>query len=134
MSASKALTAARTEGSTDTSPIRPLETTSSYFPKGATASTLASTSSTTSATGTPLTSDFPGFNNPLSPLDREFSGPVQDIDIAEQLAKQPTYWSVNGWLQRSASSDVQPAREDPAVKTRKFEEAKKDLLASVGRF
>ncbi|KAI0429694.1 hypothetical protein F5Y09DRAFT_254517 [Xylaria sp. FL1042] len=129
MSASKASTVYYTKGA---APIQPSETANSYFPEGATESTLATPAASTAHT--PSSSNSPSVNNPLSPLDREYTEPLQDLNIAEQLSKQPPYWSVKGWVQRSANSDVIPAREDPETRTQKFEAAKRDLLASVGRF
>ncbi|KAI1816064.1 hypothetical protein GGS20DRAFT_269136 [Poronia punctata] len=117
-------------GSPRVGPWQPAEGGDSYFPKDATASTFPS--STTSATETPIGAS--SLDYPLSPLDREYAKPAQDIDIAEQLAKQPTYWSVKGWVQRSVSASKKPTAEDAETRARKFQEAKKDLLASFGRF
>ncbi|KAF2972135.1 hypothetical protein GQX73_g1483 [Xylaria multiplex] len=133
MSASKASAISHAKDSTKSVLMQPLENANSYFPKGATALTPASTLAA-DTTETPLSSDSSALGNPLSPLDRDYTKPLHDVDIASQLTKQPTYWSVQGWVQRSASSSSQPASEDPEAKARKFEEAKKDLLASVGRF
>ncbi|KAI3344114.1 hypothetical protein F4824DRAFT_442609 [Ustulina deusta] len=129
-----ASTVSHRKGPTGTASIGPSEIPNNLFPKGATASTLASTTSSASTAETPLGSNSPAFSHPLSPLDREYTKPLQDLDIARQLSKQPTYWSVKGWVKRSASLNVQPAREDLEGRTRKCEKAKRDLLASVGRF
>ncbi|KAJ2996031.1 hypothetical protein NUW58_g1110 [Xylaria curta] len=128
MSTSRTITDSHVEGSTGYALTSPSETSTSYFPKGATATTAAI------ASATPLDGSSPGSSYPLSPMDREYTKPPQDLDIAHQLSKQPTYWSAKGWIQRSASSSAQSATEDPEAKTRKFEETKRDLLASVGRF
>ncbi|KAI0408759.1 hypothetical protein F4802DRAFT_365668 [Xylaria palmicola] len=114
--------------------MQPSETSASYFPKGATAATLVSAPSAAISPETPPTTSSSASHYPLSPMDREYMEPVQDLDIEKQLSKQPTYWSVQGWVQRSASSGAHSRAEDPEAKTRKFEEAKRDLLASVGRF
>ncbi|KAI1115998.1 hypothetical protein F5Y14DRAFT_97875 [Nemania sp. NC0429] len=111
------------------------ELTDSYFPKDATASTLAgerSGSHSPTSAASPTSTTSPNPNYPLSPLDREYTKPSQDLDVAQQLSKQPTYWSVKGWLQRTADSSAQPAAEDPEMRARKFEQVKKDLLASAG--
>ncbi|KAI1355670.1 hypothetical protein F5Y01DRAFT_150070 [Xylaria sp. FL0043] len=129
MSASKASAVHHTKGR---SLVQPLETSKSYFPEGATDSTLPTPSA--SAAHTPSSSNPPSFNNPLSPLDREYTEPVWDLDIAEQLSKEPPYWSVKGWVQRTASSDEVAVKEDPETRAQKFEAAKRELLASVGRF
>ncbi|KAI0542255.1 hypothetical protein GGR58DRAFT_301605 [Xylaria digitata] len=134
MSASKASAISHAKDSTESVLMQPSENANSYFPKGATALTPASTTLAAETTETPLGGDSPALGNPLSPLDRDYTKPLHDVDIARQLSKEPTYWSVQGWVQRSASSSAEPAAEDPEAKTRKFEEAKKDLLASVGRF
>ncbi|TGJ87730.1 hypothetical protein E0Z10_g1043 [Xylaria hypoxylon] len=134
MSASKASTVSHAKGSTESVLIQPSEDANSYFPKGATALNLASTTSAAIAIETPLSGDCSAVSHPLSPLDREYTKPIHNIDIAHQLSKQPTYWSVKGWVERSASVTVQSAAEDPEARTRKLEEAKRDLLASVGRF
>ncbi|KAH8166177.1 hypothetical protein CIB48_g2071 [Xylaria polymorpha] len=112
--------------------VQPSESSTSYFPKGATASPAVSTASRAITPETPLSGN--SSNYPLSPMDREYTKPLRDLDIAQQLSKQPTYWSVQGWLQRTVSSRERPVVEDPEAKTRKFEETKRDLLASVGRF
>jgi len=111
--------------------MQPAEAADSYFPKGATASAFAHN---TSSTETPLSASSLSLDYPLSPLDREYAKPEEELDIAEQLAKQPTYWSVKGWVQRSVSASDRPPTEDAETRARKFEEAKKDLLASFGRF
>ncbi|KAI1755431.1 hypothetical protein F4782DRAFT_404961 [Xylaria castorea] len=112
--------------------MQPSEASASYFPKDAIASTIVSATSAADTSETPLTGTSP--NYPLSPMDREYMKPLQDIDVAKQLSKQPTYWSVKGWVQRTASSGARPVAENPEARARKFEETKKDLLASVGRF
>ncbi|KAK5636691.1 hypothetical protein RRF57_012403 [Xylaria bambusicola] len=134
MSASDFSTISPAGGSTNTAPMRPSETANSYFPKDATASTIAPTPSVSSTTETPSGASPVASSHPLSPMDREYAEPLQDFDIAQQLSKEPAYWSVRGWLQRSASSETQPIKEDAMARTRKFEEAKRDLLASAGRF
>jgi hypothetical protein len=113
---------------------QPSELSDSYFPKGETSSAFTSSASPTETTETPFGSSSPNLDYPLSPLDREYAKPEKDLDIAEQLAKQPTYWSVKGWVQRSIRSSNKRMVEDREKRARKFEEAKKDLLASVGRF
>ncbi|KAI0528066.1 hypothetical protein F5B22DRAFT_17898 [Xylaria bambusicola] len=122
------------EGSTNTAPMRPSETAASYFPKDTTVSTIAPTPSAASTAETSSGDSPVASSNPLSPMDREYAEPLQDFDIAQQLSKQPAYWSIQGWLQRSASSEARPIKEDAAARRRKFEEAKRDLLASAGRF
>ncbi|KAI0439609.1 hypothetical protein F4803DRAFT_553926 [Xylaria telfairii] len=132
MSTSATSPVANTKGSTGSMLVQPSESSTSYFPKGATASTAVSTAAAAITPETPRSGN--SSNYPLSPMDREYTKPLKDLDIAQQLAKQPTYWSVQGWLQRTVSSRGRPAVEDPESKTRKFEETKRDLLASVGRF
>ncbi|KAI0876090.1 hypothetical protein GGS24DRAFT_258972 [Hypoxylon argillaceum] len=131
MSTSETFMVSDVKSSTGSVLVQPSEISNSYFPKGATASTLAPTISSATATPSSGTTASP---YPLSPLDREYTKPLQDLDIAQQLLKQPAYWSVKGWLQRSASPSIQPRAEDPEARARKFTEAKRDLLASVGRF
>ncbi|KAJ8130075.1 hypothetical protein O1611_g3556 [Lasiodiplodia mahajangana] len=131
MSTSKASAATHVKGSTGSVLVQPSETSNSYFPKGATASTLAAAATPAE---TPLGSSTTASPYPLSPLDRQYTKPIEDIDVAQQLLKQPSYWSVQGWLQRSAGSGTQSSAEDPEARTRKFEEAKKNLLALAGRF
>ncbi|GAP87750.1 hypothetical protein SAMD00023353_2800880 [Rosellinia necatrix] len=130
MSTSQASTVSSLGDSSGSVSMEPSEASDSYFPENTTASTLASAAG---AADTPLDSDSPTSSNPLSPLDRQYTKPLQDLNIAQQLSKQPTYWSAKGWVQRSASSNTQQSNEDLEAKARKFEEAKKDLLASVGR-
>ncbi|KAI1188689.1 hypothetical protein F5B17DRAFT_255637 [Nemania serpens] len=125
MSPSKSSTVTATRRSTKYVHIQPSELSDSYFPKDATASTQACERSG---------SQSPTSHYPLSPLDREYTKPSQDLDIAQQLSKQPTYWSVKGWIQRSADLSARPAAEDPEMRARKFEQVKKDLLASAGHF
>lgn len=109
---------------------QPSEISDSYFPTGETSSSVSTaTSSPTESVETP----FIGPDYPLSPLDREYAKPIKELDVAEQLAKQPTYWSAKGWLQRSVSKSKKPMVEDPETRARKFEEAKRELLASAGR-
>ncbi|KAI8950928.1 hypothetical protein F4801DRAFT_579041 [Xylaria longipes] len=133
MSASTtSLASSHTNSSTGSMSVQPSETSTSYFPNNTTVSAAVSTTSAANTPGTPL-NDTPS-NCPLSPMDREYTKPLRDLDIAQQLSKQPTYWSVQGWVQRTASSRARPVVEDPEAKTRKFEETKRDLLASVGRF
>ncbi|KAI0456113.1 hypothetical protein F5B21DRAFT_502589 [Xylaria acuta] len=132
MSTSTTSTASHTKSSTGSVLVQPSETSASYFPKGATASTVVSMASAATTPSTPLSSN--SSNYPLSPMDREYTKPLQDIDVAHQLSKQPTYWSVKGWVQRTVSSGARPVAEDPEARTRKFEETKRDLLASFGRF
>ncbi|KAI0118775.1 hypothetical protein GGR51DRAFT_497578 [Nemania sp. FL0031] len=131
MSTSKASAVSHVKDSTGPMLVQPLETSTSYFPKDATASTLAAAATTAE---TPLSSSTVASPYPLSPLDRQYTKPIEDVNIAQQLLKQPVYWSVQGWLQRSTSSSIQSPAEDPEARTRKFEEAKKNLLASAGRF
>ncbi|KAI0391509.1 hypothetical protein F5Y17DRAFT_404468 [Xylariaceae sp. FL0594] len=131
MPSSQASAASSARGSPRAGPTQPSEATDSYFPKGATASTL---SRTTSSSETPFSTGSHSLDYPLSPLDRKYSKPEKELDIAEQLAKQPTYWSVKGWVQRSARAMNRSITEDPETRARKFQEAKKDLLASFGRF
>lgn len=129
----KTETASHTRDSARTVHIQPSEASDSYFPKGATTSSMPASTST--AGNTPLTSNASTPNShPLSPLDREYTEPSHDIDIAHQLSKEPTYWSVKGWVQRSASSNPRQEAKDLEARARKFEEVKRDLLASVGRF
>ncbi|KAI1195611.1 hypothetical protein F5X97DRAFT_307823 [Nemania serpens] len=125
MSTSKASTVTGARRSTQYLHIQPSELSDSYFPKDTSPSPVAS-----EGPG----SHSPTANYPLSPLDREYMKPPQDLDIAQQLSKQPTYWSVKGWIQRSVDSSAQPAAEDPAMRARKFEQVKKDLLASASHF
>ncbi|KAI0476801.1 hypothetical protein F4859DRAFT_63785 [Xylaria cf. heliscus] len=132
MSASANPKVSITEGSTGSAPVQPSETSTSYFPKNATALTYISASSAVITPRTSLSSN--SSNYPLSPMDREYTKPQQDLDIAQQLSQPPTYWSVQGWIQRTANSRARPAVEDAEAKTRRFEETKRDLLASVGRF
>ncbi|KAI1126667.1 hypothetical protein F5Y10DRAFT_266870 [Nemania abortiva] len=131
MSASQSSIASHVKDSTGPIPMQPSETSNSYFPKGATASTLATPAI---AAETPLGSNTPASTYPVSPLDRKYTKPIEDLNIAQQLSKQPTYWSVQGWLQRSASSSAQSPVDDPEARTQKFEATKRDLLVSVGRF
>ncbi|GAW22224.1 hypothetical protein ANO14919_117600 [Xylariales sp. No.14919] len=134
MSTPKASTVSHKKGSTKRVLISPSEKANSYFPKRASTLTPASTTSAVITTETPLGSNTSASHHPLSPLDREYKNPfLYDIDVARQLSKQPTFWSVRGWVQRSASLNVEPAVEDPKARTRKFEEAKRDLLGSVSR-
>ncbi|KAI0202227.1 hypothetical protein F4808DRAFT_83625 [Astrocystis sublimbata] len=116
--------------SAESVPFQPSESSASYFPKDAATSTAIPTASGATTPGTPLTS----LNYPLSPMDREYTKPPPDIDIAKQLSKQPTYWSAQGWVQRTASSEARPVVDDAEARTRKFEETKRDLLASARRF
>lgn len=147
MPTSKTAAASHVRGSARTVHTQPSEASDSYFSNGAattttTAPTPASGASTSTADNTPFTSNASTPNSgsssshPLSPLDREYTEPAHDIDIAHQLSKEPTYWSVKGWVQRSVSSSPDPRQEakDREAKARKFEEVKRDLLASAGRF
>ncbi|KAI0552962.1 hypothetical protein F4679DRAFT_31261 [Xylaria curta] len=120
------------KSSTGSLVMQPSETSASYFPKDTIASAVVSTTSAAYSPGTPLSGA--SSDNPLSPMDREYTKPPQDIDVAKQLSKEPTYWSVKGWVQRAANSRARPVVENPEARARKFEEAKRDLLASVGRF
>ncbi|KAI3336691.1 hypothetical protein HD806DRAFT_14809 [Xylariaceae sp. AK1471] len=136
MSTSQNSTVSSRKSSTSSLRRQPSELSDSYFPRGETASTFASATSpieTAETAETPLGSSPSGLDYPLSPLDREYAKPMKDLDVAEQLAKQPTYWSVKGWVQRSVSSSTKRMVEDRETRARKFEEVKRDLLASAGR-
>ncbi|KAI0024749.1 hypothetical protein F4780DRAFT_552769 [Xylariomycetidae sp. FL0641] len=121
-------------------PAQPAESSASYFPDEQYKSGRSSTAST-SATNTPAETPAPKApspyatgDNPISPLDRAYAKPAEELDVAKQLAKKPVYWSTHGWLQRTATMEQKPRTEDPEARARKFEEAKKELLASAGRF
>ncbi|KAI1267412.1 hypothetical protein F5Y18DRAFT_425259 [Xylariaceae sp. FL1019] len=87
------------------------------------------------ATELPQPSSVPTGNNPLSPLDRTFTEPTEKLDIAQQLDKKPLYWSMKGWVQRSALSSTNDV-EDAEAKARKLEEVAKRycryFLAGLG--
>ncbi|KAI8634730.1 hypothetical protein F5Y19DRAFT_122577 [Xylariaceae sp. FL1651] len=116
---------------------KPSETSDSYFPMNAerpgTVSPVSFEEGAVRPTPVRTGSSSLTGSNPVSPLDCEYTKPTEDLDVAQQLAKQPTYWSAKGWIQRSVSSSAGPKVEDPETRARKFQEAKKDLLASVGR-
>jgi len=133
MSTSQNSTVSSRKSSTSSVRRQPSELSDSYFPRGETASIFASATSPIETAETPLGSSPSGLDYPLSPLDREYAKPMKDLDVAEQLAKQPTYWSVKGWVQRSVSSSTKRMVEDRETRARKFEEVKRDLLASAGR-
>ncbi|CAJ2509999.1 Uu.00g058990.m01.CDS01 [Anthostomella pinea] len=119
------------------SKTQPSELSNSYFPDKATADSSNSTSPDVSVPGTPLplqTPITPSANYPLPPLDRVYVKPAHELDVAAQLAKKPGYWSVQGWVQRTASMDAKRRAECPETRARKFAETKKELLASAGRF
>ncbi|KAI0002819.1 hypothetical protein F4779DRAFT_622051 [Xylariaceae sp. FL0662B] len=113
-----------------TNKVKPSEISASYFPEPGTSP--SSESSETPSIDTPAVTKVqtaPTANNPLTPLERKFAKPTEELDVARQLSKKPLPWSLHSSLARAASSEQKPLIEDQQVRARKLAEAKKELLA-----
>ncbi|KAH8737997.1 hypothetical protein BGZ61DRAFT_526032 [Ilyonectria robusta] len=68
---------------------------------------------------------------PLSPLQREFPKPAQDVDVKAMLEREPGRWSIQGQIAANQQRH-KPTLNEEELKERRardFEAAKKDLLA-----
>ncbi|KAI8966354.1 hypothetical protein F5Y11DRAFT_354490 [Daldinia sp. FL1419] len=113
----------------------PSEAADSYFPERTPSPT--SSSETEDDGPTPAVakaSRMIGAEYPIPPLEREYSPPTEELDVAQQLAKKPLPRSLHSSLQRAASQ--QPAKrpvDDEETKRQKLAAAKKELLALAGQ-
>lgn len=121
-------------------PKKPVEASESYFPVSATRrSSLSSTSTVPDeAVSVPvpvapkLVRSQTG-SNPLDTMMRQYPRPVQDIDVARQLALAPPKHSLHDSLRRAATNDRIVAVEDAETKAKKMAAAKAELLALAGK-
>ncbi|KAI0481096.1 hypothetical protein GGR56DRAFT_688560 [Xylariaceae sp. FL0804] len=116
------------------------------------ASSLSSPSpSSSSSVGSGLTPGGvgSGYARALPPLDRQYARPAGELDVAAQLARPPAYWSARGWVSRAAAAAAAAEAEEEDDRARRgedfkadhsarrarsrLEEAKRELLASLGR-
>lgn len=123
---------------------QPSEVSRSYFPSASQPSPTSSSSSPLSSSPnsdsedsliTPMTRASPmiGMNYPIPPLERQYSAPTEELDVARQLAKKPLPRSLHSSLQRAAVSARKPLVEDGETRARKLAAAKKELLALAGQ-
>ncbi|KAI1469358.1 uncharacterized protein F4812DRAFT_422801 [Daldinia caldariorum] len=113
--------------SEDDSPM----TTTTTIPTIITTTTAATAISTTPA---PKANRMIGAEYPIPPLEREYSPPTQELDVAEQLAKKPLPRSLHSSLQRAASRPAsRPPVDDEETRRLKLEAAKRELLALAGQ-
>lgn len=75
-----------------------------------------------------------GTNYPIPPLERQYTPPTEELDVARQLAKKPLPRSLHSSLQRAASASTQKKVEDEETRARKLADAKRQLLALAGQF
>lgn len=109
---------------------QPSELATSYFPSGASPDLASPTDSETSppSSAQPLFLNSPiGIGYSLPALAREFKKPDNELDVAAQLAKKPLPRSLYSSLEIAARR--QAPVEDPELKARKFEEAKRQWEA-----
>ena len=68
---------------------------------------------------------------PLSPLDKDFPKPKEDINIQDALGRKPGRWTITGQMEANQQRE-QHMSEEAAKKKRHadFEATKKALLAS----
>ncbi|KAH7170290.1 hypothetical protein EDB81DRAFT_876328 [Dactylonectria macrodidyma] len=70
-------------------------------------------------------------SKPISPLQRDFPEPSQDVDVKSLLERQPGRWSIQGQITANQQRTKPTPSEDELKerRAREFEAAKKDLLA-----
>ncbi|ETS79812.1 hypothetical protein PFICI_07341 [Pestalotiopsis fici W106-1] len=116
-------------------PKKPVEAGESYFPESATRRSSLSSTSTGSDDSLPapkLPRSQTG-DNPLDAMMRQYPRPVQEIDVARQLALAPPKHSLHSSLKRAATADRAIVIEDAETKARKMAAAKAELLALAGK-
>ncbi|OTB17868.1 hypothetical protein K445DRAFT_364894 [Daldinia sp. EC12] len=115
---------------------QPSESADSYFPER-TPSPTSSVSETEDDGPAPVTkanNRMIGAEYPIPPLERQYSPPTQELDVAEQLAKKPLPRSLHSSLQRAASRPAaRKPVDDEETRRQKLEAAKKELLALAGQ-
>ncbi|KAI1374546.1 hypothetical protein F4677DRAFT_447183 [Hypoxylon crocopeplum] len=114
---------------------QPSEVSSSYFPEASSSPTSSSPSSETDEEGpTPITraNQMIGLNYPIPPLERQYSPPTGELDVARQLAMKPLPRSLHSSLQRAASASKIPVVENEEMRAKKLADAKRQLLALAG--
>ncbi|KAI1098991.1 hypothetical protein F4804DRAFT_100231 [Jackrogersella minutella] len=118
------------------SPKKPSEASRSYFPE-AIPSPPSSSVSSESDEETPSPSSrinqMIGASYPIPPLERQYTPPTEELDVAQQLAKKPLPRSLYSSLQRAAATSRQPVVEDEETRARKLADAKRELLALAGQ-
>ncbi|KAF7543980.1 hypothetical protein G7Z17_g10301 [Cylindrodendrum hubeiense] len=73
-------------------------------------------------------------SRPVSPLQKEFPKPSQDVDVKAMLERQPGRWTIQGQIAANQQRP-KPALSEEELKQRRvrdFEAAKKDLLTFHG--
>ncbi|KAI1089655.1 hypothetical protein F5B19DRAFT_466255 [Rostrohypoxylon terebratum] len=119
---------------------KPSETTRHYFRDTSPSPTSSSLSeseeeSSPSPAPSPNTKVNPmiGASYPIPPLEREYAPPMEELDVARQLAKKPLPWSLYSSLQRAAAKPPKmPVVEDEETRAKKLADAKRELLALAG--
>ncbi|KAI2626567.1 hypothetical protein GGR54DRAFT_637138 [Hypoxylon sp. NC1633] len=122
---------------------QPSEISSSYFPNSSpsptfsSASPLSASSETDEETPVSVTSrasPMIGTNYPIPPLERQYTPPTEELDVAAQLARKPLPRSLHSSLQRAAAtaSTKKPVVEDEETRAKKLADAKRELLALAG--
>ncbi|KAG4219855.1 hypothetical protein PC116_g31666, partial [Phytophthora cactorum] len=116
---------------------QPSESADSYFPERTPSPTSSVSSETEDDGPTPVTkanNRMIGAEYPIPPLERQYSPPTQELDVAEQLAKKPLPRSLHSSLQRAASRPAaRKPVDDEETRRQKLEAAKKELLALAGQ-
>ncbi|KAI1659549.1 hypothetical protein F4813DRAFT_353290 [Daldinia decipiens] len=113
---------------------QPSEAANSYFPER-TPSPASSVSEAEDDGPTPVTkaNRMIGAEYPIPPLEREYSRPTEELDVAQQLAKKPLPRSLHSSLQRAASRTAQRPVDDEETRRQKLAAAKKEILALAGQ-
>ncbi|KAF7532058.1 hypothetical protein G7054_g8335 [Neopestalotiopsis clavispora] len=117
-------------------PKKPVEAGESYFPESATRRSSISSTSTNSNDSLPVPPKLPRSqtgDNPLDAMMRQYPQPVQDIDVARQLALAPPKRSLHDSLRRAATTERAISIDNAETKARKMAAAKAELLALAGK-
>ncbi|KAI0180970.1 hypothetical protein GGR52DRAFT_13381 [Hypoxylon sp. FL1284] len=120
---------------------QPSEASSSYFPAGSPSPTSSSPLSSSSSSDTEdsmtparAASQMIGPSYPIPPLERRYEAPIEELDVARQLAKKPLPRSLHSSLQRAAAAAARdPVVEDGETRARKMAAARRELLALAGQ-
>ncbi|KAI0844982.1 hypothetical protein F5Y00DRAFT_247609 [Daldinia vernicosa] len=112
----------------------PSEAADSYFPER-TPSPASSISEAEDDAPTPVAkaNRMIGPEYPIPPLERDYSPPTEELDVAQQLAKKPLPRSLHSSLKRAASRTALKPVDDEETRRQKLAAAKKELLALAGQ-
>ncbi|KAI1144468.1 hypothetical protein F5Y05DRAFT_407860 [Hypoxylon sp. FL0543] len=115
---------------------QPSESSHSYFPERTPSPTsLSPMSESDDETPSPVTkaNQMIGASYPIPPLERQYTPPAGELDVARQLAMKPLPRSLHSSLQRAASIPAKKPVEDEETRAKKLADAKRQLLALAGQ-